>query len=66
MTMTWQERAATCAVGDPDPRPDLTEHEKCCPESIAAGFACTLLAGHAMQHVAGTGRTVVAVWPVTA
>ena len=69
MTMTWQERAAwaaTCAVGDPDPCPDLTEHEECCLEPDPVGFSCTLLAGHAMQHVAGTGRTVVAVWPVTA
>ena len=63
---TWQQRAATCAVGDPDPCPDLTAHEKCCPEIDSIGFTCTFFAGHAMQHVAGTGRIVVAVWPVTA
>ena len=63
---TWQQRAATCVVGYDDPSPQLTSYEKCCPEIDSVGFACTLPAGHAMQHVAGTGRIAVAVWPVTA
>ena len=62
---TWQEQAATCAVGDVDPAPHMLAYEKCC-EARHAAWYCTLPTEHTTQHVAGTAVRVVAVWPVTA
>ena len=60
---TWQEQAATCAVGDPDPSVEL--EDPLCWARHNGRWCCLLPAGHTTQHVAGDGRTVCHVWPVT-
>ena len=60
---TWQEQAATCAAGDPDPSPGESAGEFCL--MVHNGWRCSLPAEHVMQHVAGDFVEVCAVWPVT-
>jgi hypothetical protein len=61
LSITGLDAAHTYQVGDPDPMPNA--RSGCFREH--RGWVCTLPAGHTRpQHLAGTGRTVVHVWPV--
>lgn len=53
-------------VGDLDPTIYARQGFGTCDAPIDGGYVCTWDFGHAHpQHVAGNGRRVVAVWPVT-
>lgn len=63
------EPGSTWVVGDPDPTPDVAEHDRCGVENLDA-FVCTWPADHAsgVPHVAGgyngDDQVIAAVWPV--
>ena len=63
MTTTWQEQAATCVIGDPDPSPRNQQSAFC--KARHNEWCCTLPTEHTTQHVAGAYLEVCAVWPVT-
>jgi len=49
-------------VGDPDPTPPPRVARYCGEATPDEVFVCTWPAGHTGQHVAGTGKTIAAVW----
>ena len=53
-------------VGDPDPTPNRPRGIGYCSAG-SHGYVCTWAVKHTHpQHVAGDGRRVIEVWPVTA